>query len=141
MPEAADGTGSLPPFGEALRRIQDAGAELSSAAWTMADEFARSPAGRFAEPVVRLGSQTAELATMWVAPVRAMLQEQEELIEALSTWAEQQRQLAETFSALAERHRKVSSQVTALLDPMLEKLSELGTLGRRDPEDGAPPPV
>jgi methyl-accepting chemotaxis protein len=130
MPDAADDSDPLLPFGEAFRQIQDIGAQLSEAAWTMADEFARSPAGRFAEPMVRLGSQTAELATMWVAPVRAMLQEQEELINALSSWAEQQKQLAETFSALAERHRKLNAQVTSVLDPLLERVAEFGTWGR-----------
>jgi hypothetical protein len=67
---------------------------------------------------------------MWVAPVRAMLQEQEELINALSSWAEQQKQLAETFSALAERHRKLNAQVTSVLDPLLERVAEFGTWGR-----------
>ena len=139
MSEAADSSSSSAPFGEAFRRIQDIGAQLSDAARAMADDFSRSPSGRFAEPMIRLGSQTAELATMWVAPVRAVLQEQQELMDAMASWAEQQRELAEKFSVLAERHQRLTAQVTSLLDPWLEQIA---TVGRWDkpagPEGDAP---
>jgi hypothetical protein len=79
--------------------------------------------------MIRLGSQTAELATMWVAPVRAVLQEQQELMEAMATWAEQQRELAERFAALAERHRLLTEQVTSVLDPWLEQMARAGRAG------------
>ena len=140
MPEAADSSNPAAPFGEAFRRIQEIGAQLSDAARTMADDFARTPGGRFAEPMIRLGSQTAELATLWVAPVRAVLQEQQELMDAMATWAQQQRELAERFSVLAERHRQLTTQVTTLLDPWLEQIGKVGQWNQpegADTEDSA----
>ena len=138
MPEPADPSGPSTPFGDAFRRIQDVGTQLSDAARAMADDFAKSPVGRFAEPMTRLGSQTAELATMWVGPLMAVLQQQEELLDAVATWAEQQRELAERFSRLAERHRTLNEQVTALLDPWLEQMARVGQMGRSltDPDPG-----
>ena len=37
------------------------------------------------------GERTVELSTLWVAPVRAVLEEQQELIDAVASWAEEQR--------------------------------------------------
>jgi hypothetical protein len=139
MPEETGPSSSSLPFGDAFRRIQEIGTQLSEAALTMADDFARSPGGRFAEPMVRLGSQTAELATLWVAPVRAVLQEQQELMDAMSAWAEQQRELADKFATLAERHKKLTDQVTSLLDPWLEQIAKAGQWGQPPaPEDERP---
>ena len=135
MPEAADSSSSSVPFGDAFRRIQEIGAQMTEAARTMAEDFARTPGGRFAEPMIRLGSQTAEMATLWVAPVRAVLQEQQELIDAMATWAEQQRELAERFSELAERHQRLTAQVTTLLDPWLEQIGKLGQWDQPDADD------
>ena len=83
------------PFspGEAWRRVQEIGAQLTGAASSMAEDFANSPGGQFAEPIARMGARTAELATMWVAPMRAMLEEQQDLGDAIASWAEQQRVL------------------------------------------------
>jgi hypothetical protein len=134
MTEADDPTPRLPPFGEALRLIQEVGSQLASAAQSMADDFARSPGERFAEPIARLGAQMAELSTLWVTPVRSMLQEQQELIDALAAWSVQQRELADRFATLAERHRALNSQVMSLLEPMLDQAERFRSLAKR----GAP---
>jgi hypothetical protein len=110
--------------------IQEVGAQLASAAQSMADDFARSPGERFAEPIARLGAQMAELSTLWVTPVRSMLQEQQELIDALAAWSVQQRELADRFATLAERHRALSSQVMSLLEPILEQTERFRSAGR-----------
>lgn len=130
MTEADDDGPRIPPFGEALRMIQDVGAQLASAAQSMADDFARSPAERFAEPIARLGAQMAELSTLWVTPVRSMLQEQQELIDVLAAWSVQQRELADRFATLAERHRVLSSQIMSLLEPILDQAERLRTVAK-----------
>jgi hypothetical protein len=125
MTEPEREEGRLPPFGEALRMIQDIGAQLAGAAQAMADDFARSPGERFAAPIARLGAQITELSTLWVAPVRSMLQEQQDLIDALAAWSAQQRELADRFATLAERHRALNAQVMALLEPMFDQAERL----------------
>ena len=115
------------PFspGEAWRRVQEIGAQLTGAASSMAEDFANSPGGQFAEPIARMGARTAELATMWVAPMRAMLEEQQDLVDAIASWAEQQRVLADRFSELAQRHREMTERVMATVSPTLDHVDRL----------------
>ena len=64
---------------------------------------------------------------MWVAPMRAVLEEQQELIDAVSSWAEEQRKLADRFSELADRHRKLTEGVMSTLTPTLDHLDRLAS--------------
>jgi hypothetical protein len=105
---------------EALRQLQEMGTQLTGAAQSMADELSKSSAGQF-EPMVRLGERAIELSTLWVAPVRALLEEQQELMDAVATWAEEQRKLSERFADIAKRHREVTDQVTAAIKPALDQ--------------------
>jgi hypothetical protein len=105
---------------DALRQMQNLGAQLTGAARSMAEELSNSPAGVLTEPMARWGERTAELSTLWVAPVRAMLEEQQDLIDAVASWADQQRKLAERFADLAERHRALTEQVSMALAPALD---------------------
>jgi hypothetical protein len=57
-----------------------------------------------------------------VSPVKAILEEQQALIDTVAAWAEQQQQLAERFAALAERHRKLTDQTMSVLQPMLDQI-------------------
>jgi hypothetical protein len=120
-----DDSSAIPGFGDMFRLIQDMGGRLSDAARTMADDFAASPAAKFAEPMANLGAQLAELSTAWVAPVKAILEEQQALIDTVAAWAEQQQQLAERFSVLAERHRTLTSQTMGVLQPILDQIESL----------------
>lgn len=125
MPKATGDDRSIPGINDALRVIQDVGGQLADAAAIMAEEFSRSPAARFVEPMARYSSQIAELSTMWVMPMRSMLEEQQELVDALAAWAEQQRVLSERFSKLAERHQKMTAQTLAVLQPLLEQAERI----------------
>jgi hypothetical protein len=117
---------------EAFRRMQELGAELTGAARSMAEDFASSTAAApFAEPMARWGERTVELSTLWVAPMRAMLEEQQELIDAVSSWAEEQRKLADRFAELAQRHRELTEQVLAAVTPTLDQMDVLA--GRTKP--------
>ena len=62
---------------------------------------------------------------MWVAPMRAVLQEQQDQIDAVSSWAEEQRKLADRFRELADRHRQLSEGVMSTLTPTLDHLDRL----------------
>ena len=53
------------------------------------------------------------------------LEEQQELIDAISSWADAQRELAERFSDLADRHRQVTDGILATLTPTLDHLDRL----------------
>jgi hypothetical protein len=119
------------PLGDAFRLLQDVSGKLTDAARSLADEVIESPAGSFFEPMARMGAQVAELSTAWVAPVKAILDEQQELVDALAAWSEQQRILAERFSALAERHRALTAQTMSVLGPLLEQVEQLGNRGRQ----------
>src|SRR5687767_9733374 len=88
---------------ETFRRLQELGAQFTSAAQTMAEQLARNASPSFAEPLLRFGPRLAETSMMWVAPMREMLQQQQELVDTMAQWAEQQRQIADRFAAIAER--------------------------------------
>ena len=110
---------------EALRQLQNLGSQLGGAARSAAEELSNSPAGPIVEPMARWGERTAELSTLWVAPVRAMLEEQQQLIDAMASWAEAQRTLADRFSELAERHRQLTEQMVAVIAPTLDQADRL----------------
>jgi hypothetical protein len=119
------------PLGDALRLLQDVSGKLTDAARSLADQAIDSPAAPLVEPMARMGAQMAELSTAWVAPVKAVLDEQQELVDALAAWSEQQRVLAERFAALAERHRALTSQTMSVLGPLLDQIEHLGAIGKR----------
>jgi hypothetical protein len=133
MPKGQDAAPN--PLGDAFRLLQDVSGKLTDAARSLADEVMESPAGSFVEPLARLGAQAAELSTAWVAPVKAILDEQQELVDALAAWAEQQRILAERFSTLAERHQALTAQTMSVIGPLLDQVEQLShvTRERRSP--------
>jgi hypothetical protein len=97
-----------------------------------------------APPALSVGvwaERAAELSTMWVSPTRVMLEEQQELIDAISSWADAPRELAERFSDLADRHRQVTGGILATLTPTLGHLDRLagrapGAKGTTKPAQG-----
>ena len=115
---------------EALRQLQELGTQLTGAAQSMADELSKSSPGQF-EPMVRLGERAIELSTLWVAPVRALLEEQQELMDAVASWAEEQRKLSERFADIAKRHRELTDQVTAAIKPALDQADWIGGRAKR----------
>jgi C4-type Zn-finger protein len=117
------------PLGDALRMFQELGARMTEAARTIATDVASGPAGQVVEPMVHLTQQLATVSTAWVGPVKGILDQQQELVDAVAAWSEQQRILAERFSDLAERHRQLTEQTMAVLGPLLDQVEKLG--GRR----------
>jgi hypothetical protein len=108
---------------DAFRRMQELGAQLTGAARSIAENLTSSSAAApFAEPMAEWGERTVELSTLWVAPMRAMLEEQQELIDAVASWAEEQRKLADRFSVLAARHREMTEQVLSAITPALDQV-------------------
>ena len=138
---------------DALRRVQELGAQLSGAARSFieppedqADDdsgghettAAGTSGGSFVpQPFAAWAERAAELSTMWVAPMRAVLEEQQDLIDAVSSWAEEQRKLADRFSELADRHRQLTEGVMSTLAPTLDHLDRLA--GRTSPKQAAKP--
>jgi hypothetical protein len=126
---------------DALRRVQELGAQLSGTARSfleppsegdddeeLDDEEAAEGGSRgsfVSQPFAAWAERAAELSTMWVAPMRAVLQEQQDLIDAISSWAEEQRKLADRFSELADRHRQLTEGVMSTLTPTLDHLDRL----------------
>jgi hypothetical protein len=127
---------------DALRRVQELGAQLSGTARsfiepededateydTDEDEAAAEGESRgnfVPQPFAIWAERAAELSTMWVAPMRAVLQEQQDLIDAVSSWADEQRKLADRFSELADRHRQLSEGVLSTWTPTLDHLDRL----------------
>jgi hypothetical protein len=131
---------------DALRRVQELGAQLSGTARSFTeerddtdeDEAAVQGASRgsfLPQPLAAWAEGAAELSTTWVAPMRAVLQEQQDLIDAMSSWAEEQRKLADRFSELADRHRELSEGVMSTLTPTLDHLDRLA--GRTSAKNAA----
>ena len=108
---------------DALRRVQELGAQLASAARSMSDAAAESQPASL--PMAQWGERAVELSTLWVAPMRAVLEEQQEIIDTIASWAEEQRKLADRFTELAQRHREQTEQVLAVLTPTLDHLDLL----------------
>ena len=124
---------------ETLRRIQDLGSRLTGAARSISEDMANSPAGRFIEPMARIGASAVELSTMWVAPMRAILEEQQQLIDAVASWAAEQRKLADRFAEIADRHRALTNDVMSALGPTLDQLDALAGRGpKSSPADRKP---
>lgn len=113
--------GGLPGLGDAFKLLTDVGAKLADSARSMADDLAQSPAA----PLARLSQQLVELSLAWVGPVRSILEEQQELVDAVATWAETQQALAERFADLAERHRALTEQTMSVIQPVLDTVDKL----------------
>ena len=126
---AADQPDAPNPLGDALRLFQELGVRMSEAARGIATEVAKGPAGPIVEPMAHLTQQLAAASTAWVGPVKGILDQQQELIEAIAAWSEQQRILADRFADLAERNRQLTEQTMSVLGPLLDQLERLG--GRR----------
>jgi ABC-type transporter Mla subunit MlaD len=118
------------PLGEALRMFQEVGARMNEAARGIASEVAKGPAGPFVEPMAQLAQQLAAVSTAWVGPVKGILDQQQDLVDAVAAWSEQQRILADRFSELAERHRQLTEQTMGVLGPLLDQVERLG--GRKE---------
>ena len=118
---------------DALRRVQELGAQLANAARSMSEAAAESQPASL--PMAQWGERAVELSTLWVAPMRAVLEEQQEIIDTISAWAEEQRKLADRFSELAKRHREQTEQVLAVLSPTLDNLDRLA--GRKTAKKSA----
>ena len=119
---------------DALRRMQELSAQFvdGTRAFSERDDGDDDEAPSSGpSPVTAWAERAAEMSTMWVSPMRAMLEEQQELIDAISSWADSQRELADRFSALADRHREVTDGVLAALTPTLDNLDRLA--GRTPP--------
>ena len=106
-----------------MRRIQEA-------ARSMADELASAQRGMVVEPIVRMGAKIVDLSTLWVGPVRALMDQQQALIEAMELWAKQQRDLAERFARLAEEQRRVTSYVMKAITPQIEQIEQVRAKAR-----------
>jgi methyl-accepting chemotaxis protein len=78
-------------------------------------------------PFTDHATQLASLYRSSVAPLRAMLDEQQELADRLSAGLEQLRVLTEEFAAWAEQHRRMVEHARALVQPMLEHSERLAT--------------
>ena len=129
---------------DALRRVQELGEQLATAARSYSQDAQgdEDEAPDAAPPPPSVGvwaERAAELSTMWVSPMRVMLEEQQELIDAISSWADAQRELAERFSDLADRHRQVTDGILATLTPTLDHLDRLA--GRAPVADEATKPA
>ena len=118
-------TGMTGGAAELLRRVSELRSQVTRTARAFGEEIAGSPATRMFAPMADLNARMIELATAWVEPVRASLEEQQQLIDALAAWAEQQRVLADRFSELAERHRKLTFQSSQLIGTLLDETERL----------------
>ncbi len=125
-------TGWFSPV-DALRRVQELGAQLAVAARNMSEAAAESQPGTL--PMAQWGERAVELSTLWVAPMRAVLEEQQDIIDTISAWAEEQRKLADRFAELANRHREVTADLFAVLTPSLDNLDLLA--GRKPAKKAA----
>lgn len=126
---ATDDEATPNPLGDALRMFQDLGTRMNDAARSIASEVAKGPAGPIVEPMVHLTEQLAAVSTAWVGPVKGILEQQQDLVDAVAAWSEQQRILADRFSELAERHRALTEQTMSVLGPLLDQVERMG--GRR----------
>jgi hypothetical protein len=114
---------------DALRRVQELGEQLANAARSYSQDERGDendvPTAASPPSVAAWAERAAELSTMWVSPMRMMLEEQQELLDAISSWADAQRELAERFSDLADRHRQVTEGIMATLTPTIDYLDRL----------------
>jgi hypothetical protein len=75
---------------DAFRMMQERGAQLVEAGRRLTREATQGPAGLIPDPLSRLFVYLADLSTIWVNPLRTILEEQQQLADMLSSWAKQQ---------------------------------------------------
>ena len=112
--------------------MQELGAQLTGAARSIAEnltQFTGRGTVRRADGPDGVSARSS-CSTLWVSPMRAMLEEQQELIDAVASWAEEQRKLADRFSELAARHREMTEQVLSAITPALDHVE---WMAGRDP--------
>ena len=115
---------------DALRRVQELGEQLATAARSYSQDAHgdEDEVPDATPPPLSVGvwaERAAELSTMWVSPMRVRLEEEQELIDAISSWDDALRELAERFSDHADRHRQVTDGILATLTPTLDHLDRL----------------
>jgi methyl-accepting chemotaxis protein len=83
------------------------------------------PMAPAAEPVADYAVKLAELYRASVKPLRAMLEEQQELADRLAAGLEQLRALTEQFSQWADQHSRLVEQTRTLVEPLLAQSERL----------------
>ena len=116
----SSGSGGPRPA-DALKRLQNLGAQAAASARSLTEEFARTASTRTPDPMMRMGAQLWQLSTMWVTPIQAILKEQREFYDVMSEWAKQQKTFADRMQKLVDSNQRITDQLTELLGPFIEQ--------------------
>jgi hypothetical protein len=109
------------PTRDRMRKLQDVGSQLTNVVRSMVTEMANNPAAPLTEPFSRFSSQIADLSTMWVNPLQALLKQQQEFFEVMAQWGVQQRALADRLEELAAANQRLTDQLSSKLQPFVEQ--------------------
>jgi hypothetical protein len=140
--DGTDRVASVPTWTDALRRLRELAAQMTSAAQAMAVAGARATPPGLASPLARYADQLLAVSAAITTPLRRLLDEQERLVEMMAEWAHEHRHLSEQIAEWAEQQRRLSEQMVELARPFLDQSAMLESLqaewSSRAP-DAAPP--
>ena len=124
--QADDARPGFPPLAELMRPLQDLGVQLATVAQRMREAGSTS----VADPLTKAADDILAASTMWVRPVRAIIEQQRDLSETMAAWAQNQRILADQMTKWAERNRQMTDEVATLLEPLLGGAERAGSAVR-----------
>jgi peptidoglycan hydrolase CwlO-like protein len=142
--DQTDRLGDLPTWADAMRRLRELAAQMTSAAQAAAVAGAKATPPVLAQPLARYADQLLAVSAVVTNPLRRLLDEQERLVEMMAEWAEQHRQLSEQIADWADQQRSLSEQMIELARPLLDQSAMIESLqaewSGRSAESEAPAP-
>ena len=143
MSDVPDRLTTVPSWSDALRRLRELAAQMTSAAQAVAVAGANATPRALSQPLARYADQLLAVSAAVTTPLRQLLDEQERLVQMMADWAEQHRRLSEQVADWAEQQRRLSDQMVQLARPFLDQTALLESLKAgwsRQPADSEPGP-
>ncbi len=128
MGDEADRVAGVPAWTDALRRLGELAAQVTTAAQSAAVAGAKATPPALAQPLARYAGQLLAVSAAITTPLRQLLDEQERLVAMMADWAEQHRQMSEKIADWAVQQRRLSEQMADLARPFLDQSAMLESL-------------
>ena len=143
MADETDRLPAVPTWTDAMRRLRELAAQMTTAAQAVAVAGAKATPPVLAQPLARYADQLLAVSAAVTTPLRRLLDEQERLVEKMAGWAEQHKILSEQIAGWAEQQRLLSDQMAELARPFLDQSTMLENLqaewsNRADRQSEAP---
>ena len=128
MGDGADRAAGVPTWTDALSRLRELAAQITTAAQSAAVAGAKATPPALAQPLAHYAGQLLAVSAAITTPLRQLLDEQERLVAMMAEWAEQHRHMSEQIADWAVQQRRLSEQMVDLARPFLDQSAMLESL-------------